>query len=91
MNSDIRNAIRGYVQRELMQDRPDLTLEDDTDLLREHIIDSLGIFMLVTFLEEQYGIVVDADEVLVEHFETLADVTSLVESKLEAAAAAKSA
>lgn len=91
MSSDIRNRIRGYLQRELMQDRPDLTLGDDTNLLHAHIIDSLGIFMLVTFLEEQYGIVVDADEVLVEHFETVADVASLVESKLEAAAAAKSA
>jgi acyl carrier protein len=91
MSSDVRNTIRGYVQRELMQDRADLTLRDDTNLLKEHIIDSLGIFTLVTFLESQYGIVVDADEVLVDHFETVADVANLVETKLGAAAAAKSA
>jgi acyl carrier protein len=88
---DVRDAIRDYVRRELLQDRPAFVLTDDTDLLTEHIIDSLGIFMLVTFLEERFGIVVDADEVLVEHFETIADVAGLVEAKLEAVAATKSA
>jgi acyl carrier protein len=91
MTSDIRNAIHDYIRRELLQDRPDFVLGDDTNLLTEHIIDSLGIFMLVTFLEEKFGIVVDADEVLVDHFETVTDVANFVEAKLEADAAAKSA
>lgn len=91
MTSDIRSKVRDYLRRELLQDRPDFALTDDTDLLGEHIIDSLGIFMLVTYLEEQFGIVIDADDVLVEHFETVADVADLVESKLTAIAPAQSA
>jgi acyl carrier protein len=91
MTSDILNATRDYVRRELMQERPGLVLTDETNLLTEHIIDSLGIFMLVTFLEEKFGIVVDADEVLVENFETMTAVAALVESKLEANGAARSA
>ena len=90
MTLDVRNPIRDYVRRELLQDRPGFVLNDDTDLLTGHIIDSLGIFTLVTFLEEHFGIVVDADEVLVEHFETVADVANLVEAKLQASAAAQS-
>jgi acyl carrier protein len=91
MTSDIRNAVRQYVQQELLQDRPDFVLTDDTNLLTQHIVDSLGIFMLVTFMEEKFGIVVDADEILTENFETVADATKLVESKLEAAGTARSA
>jgi acyl carrier protein len=91
MTSDILNATRDYVRRELMQERPGLVLTDETNLLTEHIIDSLGIFMLVTFLEEKFGIVVDADEVLVENFETMTAVAALVESKLEANSTARSA
>lgn len=90
MTSDIRNVVSEYLHRELMQDRPNYELTDDTDLLTAHIIDSLGIFMLVTFLEEKFGIVVDADEVLVEHFETIARITDFVERKLEAGAAVRS-
>jgi acyl carrier protein len=91
MKSDIRNAIRDYVLRELVQDRPNFVLTDETDLLSEHIIDSLGIFMLVTFLEEKFGIVVDADEVLIQHFQTVAQVASLVEAKLGERAEVKTA
>jgi acyl carrier protein len=83
MTSDIRNAVRDYLRRELLEDRPDFALADDTNLLTEHVVDSLGIFMLITFLEEEFGIVIDADEVLVEHFETVADIASLIEGKLE--------
>jgi acyl carrier protein len=91
MTSDIRNAIRDYLRRELIQDRPGFELTDETDLLSEHIIDSLGIFMLVTFLEEKFGIVVDADEVLIQHFQTVAQVASLVEAKLGERAEVKTA
>jgi acyl carrier protein len=83
MNSDIRNAIREYLTKEFGQDRPDFTLSDDTNLLQAQIIDSLGIFMLTAFLEERYGITIDPDEVLIEHFETIVDVSRFVESKLE--------
>jgi acyl carrier protein len=82
MSLETRDAIREYLRRELMQDRPDFLLTDDTNLLTEHIIDSLAIFMLTTFLEERFGIVIDADDVLVEHFETVNAVARLVESKL---------
>jgi len=91
MTSDIRTAVRDYLRRELMEDRPDFPLTDETNLLTEHIVDSLGIFMLITFLEEQFGIVIDADEVLVEHFETVAAVATLVESKLQPAGSIRGA
>jgi acyl carrier protein len=87
MNSDIRNTIRGYLQRELMQDRSDMSLDDGLDLLKEHIIDSLAIFMLIAFLEEQYGITIDADELLIENFQTVASIARMVEIKLEPASA----
>jgi acyl carrier protein len=86
MTSQIQATIRQYLASEFTQDRADFELKDDTNLLVEHVIDSLGIFILITFLEEQYGISIDADEVLIENFETVADIGRLVETKLEPAA-----
>jgi acyl carrier protein len=83
MSSDVRSTIREYLTGEFIQDRAGFELKDDTNLLVEHVIDSLGIFMLIGFLEEQYGISIDADEVLIENFETVADIGRLVETKLE--------
>jgi acyl carrier protein len=91
MSSDIRNTIHEFVTRECLQDRPDFVLADHTNLLKEHVIDSLEIFMLSTFLEEKYGIVIEAEDVVIENFETLVAVSNLVEAKLEASAATRSA
>jgi acyl carrier protein len=87
MSSDVRNTIRQYLTGEFSQDRTDFELRDDTNLLAEHVVDSLGIFMLIAFLEDQYGISIDADEVLIENFETVAAIGRMVETKLEPASA----
>ena len=91
MTLEARDTIRDYIRQELLVDRPGFVLTDDTDLLTEHIIDSLGIFTLVTFLEEKFDIAIDADEVLVEHFETIAQVARLVDAKREEVRAVRSA
>ena len=45
------------------------------------IIDSLGIMKLVQFLEAEFGVVIDDDELLPENFETLDAIQKLTESK----------
>jgi acyl carrier protein len=42
----------------------------------------LGIFVLIAFLEESYGVSIDPDDVLIEHFETITAISELVEAKL---------
>lgn len=90
MRQEIEKSIRDYLVAEFLDDRPDLDLATDTNLLTEHVIDSLGIFVLITFLEEQYGVSIDADDVLIEHFETIGAISGLVETKLAETAASPS-
>jgi len=82
MRQDIEKSIRDFVTSEFLGDRPELDLTVDTNLLTEHVIDSLGIFVLITFLEEHYGVSIDADDVLIEHFETIGAISRLVETKV---------
>ena len=46
------------------------------------ILDSLATLKLVSFLEEQYGITVQAHEADVEHLDTVEDIAALVRSKM---------
>ena len=62
-----------------------------TDNLRDLGLESIDALEMIFDLEEKFGIVVDADEVLVENFETMTAVAALVESKLEANSAARPA
>ena len=58
---------------------------DDESLFDRGIIDSLGVLKLVAFLEEQYGVCVDDEELIPENFETIALLKEFIESKQVAA------
>lgn len=47
-------------------------------------LDSMAVVTLITTLEEQFGIMVDDDEVSAETFETLGSLVEFVDAKLAA-------
>ncbi len=54
----------------------------DTDLLIDQgIIDSMGIIVLLGFLEEKFAVRIEGDELLPENFATLAAISTLVDKK----------
>jgi acyl carrier protein len=53
----------------------------DENLLAQGIVDSMAILRLVGFLESRFGIKVSEDEMVPEHFETLAALHAFVERK----------
>ncbi len=67
----------------LLADRVPAGLEvtSTTDLIDAEVLDSLGIFTLVAQLEEAFGISVEAEEVTLDHFDSLSSIAALVTSK----------
>ena len=57
-------------------------LQDDTSFLEEGIIDSTGVLELVTFLEEDFGIQVDDEELIPENLDSIDNVTAYLERKI---------
>lgn len=57
-------------------------LQDDTSFLEEGIIDSTGVLELVTFMEENYDIQVNDDELIPENLDSINNVTSYLERKM---------
>ncbi len=82
-------AIRDELHRFLLDDlaaRHDLTsIEPDQDLIREGVIDSLGIQELVAFLESRFGISVAARELVPANFQTAGRIEAFIEEKTNAA------
>jgi acyl carrier protein len=78
MNAD---RIRGFIQTEILFDDDSVALTNETPLL-DGVLDSLGLMQLVAFLEEEFDIEVQDEEVTVEHFRTIADIEGLVNSRV---------
>lgn len=78
--SRITYPLTNYLQQELNQTQVVLTLH--TPLIQAGLIDSLSIFKLILFMEEQFAIKIQPEDITVENFETITALTALVQSKL---------
>ena len=57
-------------------------LKDDTSFLEEGIIDSTGILELVTFLEDEFSITVDDEELIPENLDSIDNVANYLQRKM---------
>jgi acyl carrier protein len=57
-------------------------LEDETSFLEGGIIDSTGILELVAYLEEQFGISVQDEELIPENLDSINNVAAYLQKKL---------
>jgi acyl carrier protein len=76
--ADVRSEIKSYIQNEFVKGG-DVDL-DNVDLLEEEIVDSLGIFTLVSFIEDKFGVSVDPEDINLDNFQNLDTITKLVEN-----------
>lgn len=63
------------------------SLNSNDSLLENGIIDSVKMLELISFLEKQYGIKVDDEDLYPENFDTLAAIEDYVKSKMNKAPA----
>jgi D-alanine--poly(phosphoribitol) ligase subunit 2 len=79
--NDVSSEIRQYLATKILFEGDPAALRDDTELVGS-LVDSLGLMQLVSFIEEQYGVTFEDDEVSVENFRTLGDMDRLVLAKM---------
>jgi acyl carrier protein len=79
---EIEEILKNQISKEFMYEQPEAVLDNESHLIDEEIIDSLGIFVLISFIEEHFHIKINPDEVLLDNFETIDTIKSLIMSKL---------
>jgi acyl carrier protein len=58
-------------------------LADDTSFLEAGILDSTGVMEVVAFLEQQFNVRVDDDELTPENLDSIASIGAFVSRKLQ--------
>ena len=88
--NDLRARLCAFIDDAVSLD-PDVPVAPDTDLLMTGLVDSLGVVQIVSWMEQELGIVVEPTDVVLEHFQTVDAMADFVEGRLarsDAAAAA---
>ena len=78
--SDMKKQIRSFVVENFLFGN-DEGLKNDTSFLDDGVIDSTGILELVNFLEEEFSISVDDEELIPENLDSIDNVVSYLERK----------
>jgi acyl carrier protein len=81
----ITRDIRQFLS-ELLPDGKISKVRDDTPLRTSEILDSTGLLRLITFVEEKFGIEVNAYEAGVDNFDRIEDIAAFVQRKIAAKA-----
>jgi acyl carrier protein len=75
--------IEDRIQRFLIEElhAPPSNLTRDYALIERGVLDSMGLFQLVSFIESSYHIKVEDEELSPENFRTIEAIAAFVESK----------
>jgi len=78
---DVKEKVRAFVL-EYAAGKGLTEVKDDEPLLTTNIIDSLGSFRMIAFLEETFLLTIEDTDMVPENFQTLNDIESFVAGKL---------
>jgi acyl carrier protein len=82
---DIERAVHGYILSEFLPGEDPDELTERTPLITGGILDSITTLKLVVFLEEHFGITLEAHEAGVEHLDSIRQIAALIAEKKQAA------
>lgn len=83
--TDISASIRDFVLTRYLPGESPENLRDDIPLRTSGILDSLATLGLISFIEEEFDIEVEAHETDIDNFDRLGDIVAFVERKRAAA------
>lgn len=81
MNNLIKQQIREFIETSFLFREGRDTLGDDQSLLGEGLIDSTGILELVSYLESEFGIVVEDQDIVPENLDSVGQIAAYVGTK----------
>ena len=80
--NSIKHKIREFIIENFLFGT-DEGFKDETSFLEDGIIDSTGILELVAFLEEEFSISVDDEDMIPENLDSINNVTAYLQRKLQ--------
>lgn len=78
---DIKDSIRNHILKEILETDLDEPLANDTPLIDGVILDSISVASLMSFLEDRYKIVVEADDLSDGSMNSIDSIANMVNSK----------
>lgn len=80
--AEVIAALTEFIVTEVASSPPDVPVTPDFPIIEGGLVDSLGLFKLISFIEERYPVRIAPEEILFENFATVGDIVRLIEAQL---------
>ena len=74
---NIIEEIKQMIEEELLDG--ETKIDENTSLFQGQILDSMSLTMLITFIEDEYGIKVKPLDIIYENFDTLVNMKTYIQ------------
>lgn len=74
-SESIQEQIHKYIQEDL---NDGVAFDRGENLIRQGLIDSMGVMKLTIFLEKRFGVEIELEDITAENFETLSRISELI-------------
>ena len=81
MTDDVEKTVKEFILNEFLPGEDPAELTDATPLITGGVLDSIATLKLVLFVEERYGITLEAHDVDPEHLDTVELIARLIQAK----------
>ena len=79
---DITKALKSYISKEFLRGAGPDAVTESTPLITGGILDSMAMAKLITFLEENYEIAIEVQELDFDRLNNVSNIAAFVHSKL---------
>jgi acyl carrier protein len=79
--SEIITRVRGFIQDNFLYMHTDFHLADDDRLLEKGVMDSMSIVEMISFVESEFGIQANEDEISEANFGSLSGIARFISDK----------
>lgn len=81
---EIAQLLTNHIMTEVASAPPASAPTPDFPIIEAGLVDSLGLFKLIAFIEEEFQVKIASEDILFENFATINAITSLIQAKLSA-------
>jgi acyl carrier protein len=81
---DVKQQIRSYILDNFLMGGDRDGLKDGDSFLEQRILDSTGFIELVSYIEQQFGVKVEDEEIVPENFDSVNNIAAYLQNKSSA-------
>ena len=80
-SQQVKDTVMNFIRENFIMGRSDVVLDEKVSLIDSGVMDSTGVLELVEFLESQYSIKIDDEELVPENLETIENIINFLKTK----------